>query len=255
MIARIGVLALALVFGGQSVLAQGKEITLAAPGDLATSGFLKYLLPRFSLKTGIRVNVTDLADAGAADIVLGPAEAVQGTPVMRSDASLYSMAMAQAAPGEFATRFADWLVSETGQRTINTFAVDGAQPFQGAVGEVVQAAASGIDGDADKGLKLSVTKCGRCHVVGEINKMKGIGSTPSFALMRTFGDWENRFRAFYVLKPHPAFTQVADLTPPFDETHPPPIAPVELTLDDLDAILAFVSQIEPADLGKPLQSQ
>jgi hypothetical protein len=31
--------------------------------------------------------------------------------------------------------------------------------------------------------------------------------------------------------------------------------PVEMTLEDLEAILAFVSRIPPADLGAPIQYQ
>ena len=85
--------------------------------------------------------------------------------------------------------------------------------------------------------------------------MNAIGSTPSFALLRTFEDWDYRFQAFFALKPHPAFTQVAEITEPFPEDVPSPIVPVEITLDDLDAILAFVATIAPADLGAPLQSQ
>ena len=58
-----------------------------------------------------------------------------------------------------------------------------------------------------------------------------------------------------MLNPHPAFTQVADVTPPFHEERPPPIIPVEMTLDDLQAILAYVAALEPADLGAPIRHQ
>lgn len=85
--------------------------------------------------------------------------------------------------------------------------------------------------------------------------MNAIGSTPSFALMRSFADWEARFRAFYTLKPHPAFTQVADVTAPFDEKLPSPIAPVEMTLEEIETMLVFVEGIEPANLGAPLNSR
>ena len=37
------------------------------------------------------------------------------------------------------------------------------------------------------GEKLSYIDCGRCHVIGERNRMGGIGSTPGFAVNRT---WE-----------------------------------------------------------------
>ncbi len=73
--------------------------------------------------------------------------------------------------------------------------------------------------------------------------------------MRSFDDWDVRFSSFYVLKPHGAFTQIEDVTEPFPEDLPSPIAPLELTLDDIDAILAYVASIEPAALGAPLTGQ
>jgi hypothetical protein len=73
-------------------------------------------------------------------------------------------------------------------------------------------------------------------------------------VLRTLRDWEDRFQAFYVLNPHPAFTQVADVTEPFDPTRPSPIHTMEITLDDLENIMAFVQGIAPADLGSPIRS-
>ena len=61
------------------------------------------------------------------------------------------------------------------------------------------------------------------------------------------------FQAFYVLAPHPAFTQIKDVTEPFPIDLPSPIAPMEITLDDLEAILAYVAEMPPADLGAPIQ--
>jgi hypothetical protein len=80
-----------------------------------------------------------------------------------------------------------------------------------------------------------------------------MGASPSFRLLRTFPDWQNRFEAFFTLKPHPAFTQVEDVTEPFPIHLPSPIAPIEVTLDEIDAILAYVATVEPADLGAPIQ--
>ena len=105
------------------------------------------------------------------------------------------------------------------------------------------------------GEKISLFHCGRCHVVNHRNRMNAIGSTPSFALMRSFADWEARFRAFYTLKPHPAFTQITDVTAPFDEKLPSPIAPVEMTLEEIETMLVFVEGIEPANLGAPLSNR
>jgi mono/diheme cytochrome c family protein len=102
------------------------------------------------------------------------------------------------------------------------------------------------------GEKLTLFHCGRCHVVNEKNKWGGIDSTPSFATMRTRADFEDRLRVFYTLRPHPAFTQVAGVTPPFDPLRPPAIHPLELTEDELDQIATYAMTIEPADLGAPV---
>ncbi|MEO0760718.1 MAG: hypothetical protein AAFZ09_02745 [Pseudomonadota bacterium] len=102
------------------------------------------------------------------------------------------------------------------------------------------------------GEKLATFACGRCHVVSERNRMGGIGSTPSFAAMRTIEDWERRFRTFYALRPHGAFTQVEGVTPPFDPLRPPAIHPVEVTEADIEAIVDFARSIPPKDLGAPL---
>ena len=85
--------------------------------------------------------------------------------------------------------------------------------------------------------------------------MNGIGSTPSFAVIKALPDWDLRFQAFYVLRPHAAFTQIEDVTPGFDPELPPPIVPVEMTLDDLNDLMAYVATITAADLGAPIQLQ
>ena len=70
--------------------------------------------------------------------------------------------------------------------------------------------------------------------------------------MRAFPDWVDRFMGFYALNPHPAFTQIEGVSPPFDEARPSPIVPMEMTLDEVDAVLAYVAAMEAADLGAPL---
>lgn len=85
--------------------------------------------------------------------------------------------------------------------------------------------------------------------------MNAMASTPSFAVLRAMSDWDRRFQTFYILNPHPAFTQVEDVTEPFPINRPSPIAPMKITIDDLQAILAYVSGVEPADLGAPIEHQ
>lgn len=226
--------------------AQEKSFRLAVPDELSETGLLAYVLPRFSLKTGIRITVVS-ADAEA-NAILGRS----GTPVFKSGDEVWHCA---SDGGVHTTAFLDWLESDVGKRAIDAFQVDGVALFSSdvSVAEVEEVVV--LDGDAGEGAKLAMHHCGRCHVVSEANRMNAIGSTPSFALLRTFEDWDYRFQAFFALKPHPAFTQVAEITEPFPEDVPSPIVPVGITLDDLDAILAFVATIAPADLGAPLQSQ
>ena len=103
------------------------------------------------------------------------------------------------------------------------------------------------------GEKLTLSHCGRCHVVSERNRFGSIGSTPSFAALRNAEDWEDRFRAFYALNPHPAFTQVPGVTSPFVPERPSPIHPVVLTPAEIEKIIDYARTIEPKDLGAPVQ--
>lgn len=217
-------------------------ITLSAPAELQENGFLKYVLPRFSLKTSVRVEIVD-ADAMARIGTDGKALFTDGTTVYHFDHD------------PAADRFADWLRSDIGIRTIEAFSLDGAQIYSKAAAQAAQVVALELTGDAARGEDTSLVKCGRCHVVSKRNRMAGIGSTPSFSLMRSFPDWVTRFESFYVLKPHAAFTKIEDVTPPFDPERPSPIAPIELSLDDLDDILAFVERLAPANLGAPIKHQ
>ena len=103
--------------------------------------------------------------------------------------------------------------------------------------------------DYAPGEKLTIVNCGRCHVVSAKNRMGGIGSTPSFAVLRTFDDWEARMKKFWTLRPHPSFTQIDGVTDPFPEHRPPHVHPIRLTLDELGRIIAYTRTIPPAELG------
>jgi hypothetical protein len=234
--------AMALLAG--PVAAQDKSFTLHAPEALLQTGFLKYLLPRFSLKTGVRINHVQ----GAADAVFG----TDGTPVFAQGDTLWHL---DAVTGPHTDAFQKWLLSDVGKRTIEAFAPDGTAMFSADIAIVREIETVVLTGDVVLGQETSLKQCGRCHVVHESNRMKTIGSTPSFALMRTFPDWQDRFETFYLLRPHPAFTQVTDITEPFGEHLPPPISPIEVTWAQIEAITAYVGSIAPADLGAPLQSQ
>ena len=218
---------------------------LATPDEITESGLLKFVLPRFSLKTGVRV----VPDPGGAMVLSTGGD---GRPVMQRGDTVYRLVIGDD-PRQ--ARFLDWLTSEIGVRTIESFEPADGDPFTAPAPIEVEVAELSFDGDPIQGEALSLTLCGRCHVIGPQNAMNSIGSTPSFAVLRAMSTWGDKFQQFYVLRPHGAFTQVEGVTPPFDPSRPSPIAPVEMTLDDLDAILAFVAQVKPADLGAPLQFQ
>lgn len=228
------------------VWAQDADVKLAVPEALDATGFMQFLVPRFSLKTSVRI--TRVPEGQVAQMQFG----TDGTPVF--DGAGQSWALSHDGDAR-AERFLVWLTSDIGQRTIESFVAADGTTFTLPVQETVVETASVFDGDAVLGESLSMQKCGRCHVINETNRMNAIGSTPSFALMRTFDDWETRFATFHLLKPHPSFTQVDGVTDPFDPAAPPPLVPVTMTLEDLDAILAYVAGIAPADLGAPLQFQ
>lgn len=237
-----------LILTAFSASANDRELRLAAPDALVETGLLKYILPRFSLKTQVKVQL--VAPGQEAEIELGDS----GEPLFNGpDATWYLVVRRPEHEGT--RRLVDWLTSDVGRRTITSFAPDGTQLFTIATTEAASEIKASFEGNAAKGRDLSRRKCGRCHVVIAEERMNAIGSTPSFFVLRSFGDWQNRFEAFYALKPHPAFTQLPGVTPPFPIDRPSPIVPVELTLDDLDNILAYVAALTPADLGAPLQHQ
>lgn len=224
--------------------AQDKAFSLQAPEPLVESGFLKHLLPRFSLKTGVRITpVPSDADASFG---------ADGVPVFRQGDTVWHYTRGD---DPDSTVFEDWLLSDVGKRTVEAFAPEGTALFSADVAARNTVQTVAVTGDIALGEKTSLHQCGRCHVVNDSNRMNAIGSTPSFALMRTFPDWQERFETFFLLRPHPAFTQVEDITEPFPENLPSPIAPIEVTWTQIEAITAYVGSIEPADLGAPIQSQ
>ena len=232
----------------QFLWAQSKSFSLSAPPELVESKFLKHLLPRFSLKTGIRIPIQDTgADTVLNDEARGIALFDQGDTRWHLEST--------AGDNEYIEKFISWIKSDVGARTITAFKPKTGAGFAPAGTRAVEVEEVTFDGNIDEGEKLSLYHCGRCHVVNEKNRMNSLGSTPSFAMLRTLGDWSDRFGAFFVLNPHPSFTQIEDVTEPFDPSRPSPIAPVEMTLDDLDAILAYVSKIKPAELGAPVKHQ
>jgi|TARA_B110000967_G_C18873619_1_gene556920 mono/diheme cytochrome c family protein len=224
--------------------AQSADFTVSATREIRDTGFLQHLLPRFSLKHGVRITQVD--EGG--DVVIGG----KGVPVFAGLDKIWSVTGSKAAGPDL---FMEWLLSEIGKRTIESFKLDSVAVFTAQVKDQKVAPVLAFEGDLVQGEALSLAHCGRCHVINETNRMKGMGQTPSFALMRTFDDWDNRFATFFVLNPHPSFTQIAGITESFAAHLPPAIVPLEITQAEIDHILSYVATITPADLGAPLQSQ
>jgi len=231
-------------------VAKAERLRLGVPQALRDSGLMTYVLPRFSLKTGVGVYlVPEGAEAELSLEAGGTGRAVFVGPQATWRMISHDSGHAGAA------RFADWLLSDIGQRTVAAYEVDGQSPFGPPERARAAQVAPTFAGDAALGKTLSNDLCGRCHVVSEETRMNDIGSTPSFFMLRAMKDWARRFEAFYALNPHPSFTQVEDVTPPFHIERPPPIIPVEMSLDDLEAIMAYVATMTPADLGAPIRHQ
>lgn len=225
------------------------NIRLSATDDFAETGILKYLLPRFSLKTGIRLDIVD--DGADVQIVTEGGRAlavIAAAPDTRFGVN-------QTATDKRTQRFVDWLFSDIGKRTLMAYTRDGVVVFAPPTAAKVAKVVAKPQGDVTLGEKLSLLHCGRCHVVSDRNKFAGIGSTPSFRALRALPAWQDRFEAFWTLNPHPSFTQIAEITEPFPPDRPPAIAPIELTLEEAEAIAAYAVTIEPADLGADIFAQ
>jgi len=102
-------------------------------------------------------------------------------------------------------------------------------------------ASAGAAGDKEKGREIARAHCARCHVIGDKDRMGGIGSTPSFPLLRRMADWKERFSTFYNRRPHPVHVRVEGVGQ-WTEL-PPNAAPFTITQDNVDDILAFVESI------------
>ena len=227
--------------------AEEAPVRLYAPEALVETGIFTYILPRFTLKTRVRV---DLVSEGDAELQLGS----EGQPVFEGLGQVWHLAP-QGTPRENAARFAAWLGGEVGGRTVTAYAPEGVALFRlPEIAEQAEAAPV-YEGDARLGHEVSRAQCARCHGVDQATRGAGIGSTPSFAVLRGMPDWELRFAGFYTLNPHPAFTIIDEVTEPFPEERPSPIVPIRLSLEELDAMLAYVAAMEAADLGAPLTHQ
>ena len=100
-----------------------------------------------------------------------------------------------------------------------------------------------------KGLALSQLHCARCHIVSDKDRFSGISSTPSFKIMiEVLEDWEDRFQTFMARNPHPAHIRL-ETDDPRPEHLPVTTHEVILSLDDIEAIMAYVEDMA-TQMGK-----
>lgn len=245
------VLALVALLWAAPAAAEEAPVRLAMPDALREIGFDKQLLPRFKFKT--RIDVEAVPPGEAADMALA-IEAEGGTRVFSDeDGAVWRIAGTGTRP-DAVKAFVDWLRSTPGKAAIEAFAPDGAALFTTEVAVKAVVEVEVVDGDTALGGRLALVHCGRCHVVDERNRMGGIGSTPSFAALRGRPDWSDLFLTFWAANPHPSFTQVDGYTEPFAEDRPVHVAPLEITMEEVEAITAFVGTMAAKDLGRPVQA-
>ncbi|MGG7567185.1 hypothetical protein ACQ5SO_13615 [Rhodovulum sp. DZ06] len=224
-----------------------REFALKADPALAEAGLLKHLLVRFRLKTRRSAVMAE----GAADVTL--LATGRGTPAIAREGTLWRLAARTDNPA--AQMFAEWLLGDIGRGTIESFTPKDGAPFTAPDLAAIAEEAPEFDGDPVQGRALAAAHCGRCHAVGGTMLTAGIGSSPSFAALRALPDWADRFMAFYALNPHPAIMQVEGITPPFDPQRPPPMIPIEITLEEAEHIQAYAASVEAADLGAPVEAR
>ena len=235
----------ALAMGFNSAFALSLSHDTVIPSEL-----VQYVVPRFSLKTRIRFDQVE----SSGDIQLVTVRPETGAEVMKlvSGETVYVTAAGGTIESSDYRAFVDWLVSEPGRATIADFELDGQQIAIPTAADEVAPIEMVIVGNIDHGRELSRDHCRRCHKVDRADKYAGIDNAPSFHAMRTFDDWYIRFSMFYAVSPHKALISVegsgieknrALIT----------IAPIDLQMDDINDIVAFVHSLTPLDLGKPIQ--
>ena len=94
---------------------------------------------------------------------------------------------------------------------------------------------------AVSGFDVAKAKCARCHVIGEYNRMGGIGNAPSFQSMAQHEDVHERFSTFYTRRPHPVFVRVpgyarwSDAVPYYPEFN--------VSLEEISALVAYAESL------------
>ena len=227
-----------------------EEIHLHFPEELLMVEFDKHILPRFKFKTQIKIKAVNFFENSDASIGIK----TNGISIF-SDLNdiIYKIELitSEEAKLKKIDKFIDWLKSTSGISAIEGFQFNEVPIFKAILSEKKEKKEFVFEGDSKNGLLISQKHCKRCHVVDD-NAFAGIDSSPSFHAMRSFEDWEERFRAFWTVSPHLNVISITEVYDAGSNLSPVVIAPIELTLDEVDDILSYVSKIVPKDLGKPI---
>lgn len=213
-------------------------------------GLIDYLLPRFGLKTQVRFS--RLPQDG--DLQFTLRSDPDAIPIFElNDGSIGYLRAARWVQDDPAyLAFRDWLLSEAGRATILDYRESGVAIAVPVDPEPEAEIPVVIVGDPAVGQSLSLTHCSRCHKVDRAAKYSGMDSSPSFHAMRGFDDWFVRFSSFYTVSPHKALISVRGSGIEKDRELIT-IAPIDLTIEQVNDIVAFVHTLEPLDLGRPIQ--
>ncbi|KRO87594.1 MAG: hypothetical protein ABR89_08400 [Rhodobacter sp. BACL10 MAG-120910-bin24] len=214
---------------------------------LSQTGLLDFLLPRFSLKNNTKVEI--VSKRTDSDLALGVSNS---EPIFAMNFDKYGVLTIN--ENHSAVFFIEWMRSGVVETAVAAFnALNGTTFLH--ISRDVQRVEIVFEGNATLGAKLAKQHCGRCHKVGQSESEFGIGSTPSFRALRALKDWDERMMSFYVRNPHPAFMRVEGISEEFDEERPATISPIELSIEDTEALQSYVSGLEPANLGEEVVYQ
>lgn len=214
------------------------------------SGLVDYVLPRFSLKTQVRFDRIEVDG----DLQLTTRQTDAGIPICTlNDGTVVSLSAArwvQSDPSYLA--FRDWLRGESGRASISDYRENGQIVATPIALDAPKPPPVVIIGDPVRGERLSLVHCSRCHKVDRAAKYSGLDSSSSFHAMRGFEDWLVRFASFFTVSPHKALISVKGSGITQDRALIP-MAPIDLSIEDVNDIVAFVHGLEPLDLGRPIQ--
>ena len=231
---------------------RNNKILIKLPEELVHLGFDKFLFSRFKFRS--QISIVHPTTEKVIHAELGVTDS--GSEVFSDlNGVVYRLKVQTKNPlvKDKLHKFQLWLTEGPGSQVIEDFSYDGMPLFAKLPQIVEEIEEVEFIGDVRKGKTIAVLHCKRCHVV-DSDVYSGIGSTPSFHAMKSSSRWVERFSAFWTENPHVSIISVEDLFDAGGDSSPVPIAPVNLKLEDIDDILAYVDSIQAKDLGLPVGS-